>query len=141
VPAGVARVPLSQVAPAEARVGWGRPVYDRLPERDALLIAGGELYETGLYAHAPALHRYDLAGGGWKRLKGACGLPGAYGSVVFVIRADGQERLRTGVLKPGRTQAFDVDLTGVRSLELLTEDGGDTNRSDWGLWLGAHLER
>jgi hypothetical protein len=140
VPADRTCVPLSQVAPAQARVGWGRPTYDRLPERDALLIAGGELFETGIYAHAPASHRYDLAGG-WKRLTGKCGLPSADGSVVFVIRTDGKEALRTGALKPGRTQAFGIDLTGVRELELSTEDAGDGNRADWGLWLGVQLER
>ncbi len=141
VPAEVKSVPLSRLAPVEARVGWGRPTYDRLPERDALLIAGGELFETGIYAHAPALHRYDLSGGAWKRLKGTCGLPGQYGSVVFVIRTDGKEALRTGVLKPGRTQDVDIDLVGVSQIELVTEDGGDGNRCDWGTWLGIRLER
>ncbi len=141
VPEGLTRVPLSQVAPSHARVGWGSPAYDRLPGREALLIAGGELYETGLYAHAPACYRYDLSGGGWKRLSGTCGLPGPHGSVVFVIRADGKELLRTATLKSGRTQAFSVELTGVRELELITEDAGDSNHSDWGLWLGVTLER
>jgi hypothetical protein len=50
-------------------------------------------------------------------------------------------RLQTGALKPGRTQAFSIDLAGACELELLTEDAGDTNRSDWGFWLGVYLER
>jgi hypothetical protein len=141
VPVGVKRIPLSQLTPTQAAVGWGRPAYDRLPQADALLISGGELFETGIYAHAPSSYRYDLTGGGWKRLAGTCGLSSADGSVVFVIRADGKEALHTGVLKTGRTQAFDIDLTGVRELELVTEDAGDGNRADWGLWLGAQMER
>lgn len=141
VPLSVKAVPLSQITPVQAKVGWGRPTYDRLPQADALLISGGELFETGLYAHAPSSYHYDLSGGGWKRLSGTCGLSSADGSVVFAVRADGKEVLRTGTIKTGRTRAFDVALTGVRELELITEDAGDGGRCDWGLWLGVQLER
>ncbi len=140
-PADVTSVPLSHVVPSLAQVGWDRPAYDHLPRPEAVIASGGELFETGIYAHAPALHRYDLAGR-WKRVSGKCGLPPQPGgSVVFVIRADGREVFRSATLKPGRTQAFDLDLVGVRELELATEDAGDGGHSDWGLWLGAALTR
>lgn len=141
VPTDLKGMALSHIKPVAAKVGWGRPAYDHLPRTQALLIAGGELFEYGIYAHAPASYRYDLTGGGWKRLTGKCGLPSDQGSVVFVIRADGKEVLRTKKIESSRTQAFDVDLAGVRELELVTEDAGDGNRSDWGLWLGAELRR
>lgn len=144
VPADVKSVPLSHLVPAQAQVGWERPAYDHLPRPEALLVSGGELLETGIYAHAPAVHRYDLSGGGWKRLAGKCGLPPQAddrGSVVFVIRADGKELFRSPTLKSGRTQAFDADVSGVRELELTTEDAGDGKNSDWGLWLGVELKR
>lgn len=141
IPAGQGNVALSRLAPAEVSVGWGEPAYDHLPRRDALLLAGGELFETGIYAHAEARHVYDLKGGEWKTLKGACGLPAGGGSVVFVVIADGREVFRSSRLEGGRIERFEVDLSGVERLELRTEDGGDGKAADWGLWLGVELGR
>lgn len=142
VPADTKSYPLSQITPAEATVGWGRPAYDHLPRREAILLGGGELFETGIYAHAPALHRYNLAGAGFRRLEGACGLAGgSRGSVVFVIRADGREVFRSDTIRAGGLERFAIDLAEVKSLELLTEDAGDGKGSDWGVWFGPMLRR
>lgn len=132
------RMPLSRLEPTEARVGWLKPAYDHLPRPDSMIVAGGRLFETGIYAHAPAFHRYRL-GGAWSRLTGECGLPDGGGSVVFVIRADGREVFRSQPLGPGRLDRYDVDLAGVDDLELLTEDAGDGKASDWGVWLSPTL--
>jgi hypothetical protein len=132
---------LADMTPSEAKVGWNRPFYDRMPEASALMEAGGRIFESGIYAHAPARHVYAL-GGKWKRLAGHCGLgDGAYGSVVFVVRADGAEKWRSPVCKPGDLHAYTVNLEGAKELELLVEDAGDGNRSDWGLWLSPKLGR
>ncbi|MFM1902232.1 MAG: hypothetical protein RLZZ440_132, partial [Planctomycetota bacterium] len=118
--ADLERLPLSHAEPTDAIVGWMRPAYDHLPRRDALIESAGRLYETGIYAHAPARHRYKL-GSGWKRLQGRCGLPTQPGgSVVFVVRGDGQELFRSPRLGPGTTADYDIDLSGVDSLELVT---------------------
>ncbi len=139
--ASVNMLALSQATPAQAKVGWLKPAYDHLPRPEAVIESGGRMFETGIYAHAPALHRYDLAGK-WRRLRGACGLPTqSGGSVVFVIRADGRELFRSAKLGPGKTAAYDVDLAGVTTLELVTEDAGDGNGSDWGVWLAPQLAR
>ena len=53
---------MSHIAPAHAEVGRGRPAFDHLPRPDAVIASGGQLFETGICAHAPALHRCDLAG-------------------------------------------------------------------------------
>lgn len=141
IPSQQRNIALSHLAPAEVSVGWGRPAYDHLPRRDALLLAGGELFETGLYAHAEARHVYDLTGGEWKTLQGACGLPAGGGSVVFVVLVDGKEVFRSKRIEGGRIERFEIDLSLAKRLELRTEDGGDGKASDWGLWLGVELGR
>jgi hypothetical protein len=140
-PASTVSLRLSACRPAEAKVGWLTPAYDHLPRREAVIESAGRLYESGIYAHAPALHRYDLAGT-WRRLRGACGLPTqSGGSVVFLIKADGREVFRSPKLVPGRTASYDLDLGGVTTLELVTEDGGDGTGADWGVWLAPQLSR
>lgn len=141
LPAAERKLPLSQLSPAEVSVGWAQPAYDHVPRRDALLISGGRLFETGIYAHAEARHRYDLAGGNWKRLTGHGGLASGGGSVVFVILADGNEVFRSPLVKTGQLIPFEVDLEGVAQLELRTEDGGDGKNGDWALWLEPELMR
>lgn len=132
------RMPLSRLEPIEARVGWLKPAYDHLPRPESMLLAGGRVFDTGIYAHAPALHRYRL-GRAWARLTGECGLPDGGGSVVFVIRTDGREVFRSKPLGPSRLDRYDVDLAGVDELELVTEDAGDGKASDWGVWLAPML--
>ncbi len=142
IPAQEKSIALSRIQPAEASVGWQRPAYDHVPRPDSLLISDGEIFETGIYAHAPARHRYELANGDWLRLKGKCGLPNQRGgSVVFVIKADGKEVFRSKKLEASRSQAFDIDIEGVQSLELMTEDAGDGPAVDWGFWFGPQLIR
>jgi len=130
--------PLSRLEPIEARVGWLKPAYDHLPRPESMIVAGGRVFDTGIYAHAPAMHRYRLAGA-WTRLTGECGLPDGGGSVVFVIRADGREVFRSKPLRAGRLDRYDIDLSGVDELELVTEDAGDGKASDWGVWLAPTL--
>jgi len=103
-----------------------------------MIVAGGRVFDTGIYAHAPAMHRYRLAGA-WTRLTGECGLPDGGGSVVFVIRADGRDVFRSKPLRDSRLERYDIDLSGVDELELLTEDAGDGKASDWGVWLAPML--
>ena len=134
-------VALSDTTPGAERVGWMRPAYNRLPNKDLLLEAGGKIFATGIYAHAPAAHTYDL-GGKWKRLEGNCGIAaGSRGSVVFVIRVDGEERWRSPTTKAGKLHRYEIDLADAKSLELRVEDAGDGTGSDWGLWLEPTLSR
>ena len=121
------------------RVGWGRPTRNRLPEMPGLLVAGGRAWATGLYAHAPASHAWEI-GGKWGRLRGQAGLAAGHdGSVLFVIRGDGRELWRSPLVKDGKLVTYDVDLAGVRQLELATDPGPDGNGSDWALWLEPML--
>jgi len=107
------------------------------------LLDSGEIHATGLYAHAPSRYVYDL-GGKWKTLRGEAGLHAAqqpYGSVVFVIKADGKELFRSPIIRKSAKASYEVDMKGVKTLELVVEDGGNGNGNDWGLWLDPSLSR
>jgi len=133
---------LADARMSSAKVGWGRPLANDLPEDGVLFSCASRLFARGLYAHAPARHAWDL-GGKWKTLSGHAGLPDAHdgGSCVFVVKADGKELWRSKKTEPGTLRSFDVDLAGSKELELTVEDAGDGNGSDWGCWFDPELGR
>jgi hypothetical protein len=146
-----ASAPTTELALGDARaksseVGWLKPTANRIPPSSEIpspLLDSGELHATGLYAHAPSRYVYDL-GGQWKILRGEAGLHTAqqfYGSVTFVIKADGKEIFRSPVIRKSAKASYKVDVTGVKTLELIVEDGGNGNGNDWGLWLDPTLSR
>jgi len=53
--------PLSKIKPEEVSVGWGQPAYDHVPRPEGLIISGNELFDRGIYAHAPARHVYRFS--------------------------------------------------------------------------------
>ena len=133
-------IAIPRLAFAKASVGWGQVLRDQVPEQ-CFLQVGGVFHESGLYAHAPARFVLDL-GGGWKRLRTGYGLQdNTGGSVVFVVTGDGQELFRSQPVKDHVAREADVSVEKVGQLELRVEDGGDGNRSDWGVWLSPRLER
>ena len=48
---------------------------------------------------------------------------------------------RSHIIRPGKTVPFDIDVTRVEELVLVTEDAGDGRAADWGLWLSPELTR
>lgn len=135
------RCHLSESTWSHARVGWGKPVANRLPGDTAILRAGGRVYARGLYAHAPASYQWTV-GGHWSTLTADAGMAdGNGGSVVFVVLGDGKELWRSTTVKEQQVVPVNVDVKGVQSLELRVENAGDGNASDWGVWLNPTLER
>ena len=62
------------------------------------------------------------------------------GSVEFLVLGDGKVLWKSGVMKGGQpAKPVNVDLSGVKSLELRVTDGGDGNDSDHADWLNARL--
>lgn len=139
-----AAVPVSSLEFRSASVGWGRPLRDQALVEGAgqcFLAVGGELIESGLFAHAPSRYELEL-GGKWKRLRAGFGLQdGHAGSVVFVIRADGRELFRSPRVSDQKRRTMDVSIDGVNRLELLVEDAGDGPGNDWAVWIDPRLER
>ncbi len=132
---------LTHFKPTTAEVGWGRPAFDRVPDEAILLESGGQIFETGIYAHAPASHYYQL-NEKWQTLSGKVGLASGHdGSVQFEIQGDGKTLWKSAVVDTNETLNFDVDLNGVQQLELLTGPTEDGPSADWALWLDPVLKR
>jgi hypothetical protein len=135
-------VSISGVKFHSASNGWGPPLCDRVPtERpgECFLQVGGKVFEKGLYSHAPSKRELELVGK-WARFRSSYGLQdGHAGSVAFVVRGDGRELFRSPLVKDQLLRNLDVDVQGVKLLELSVEDGGDSNRSDWGVWISPQV--
>jgi hypothetical protein len=145
-PTNVTELPLGDAKATSARVGWLKPSANRIPANSEItspLLDCGQYYATGLFAHAPSRYVYDL-GGKWKTLRGTAGLhtdQQPWGSVGFSIKADGKELFHSPTIRGASQAAYDVDVTNVKTLELIVDDGGDGNGNDWGLWLDPTLTR
>ncbi|MDA0806387.1 MAG: NPCBM/NEW2 domain-containing protein [Planctomycetota bacterium] len=134
-------VELTSLKPDSVKVGWGRPAFNYVPDQLLILESAGQIFETGIYAHAPARHVYQV-GKKWKRLSGYAGIASGHGGTVeFEIKGDGRTLWKSPVVKRDRLVEFDVDLNGVTTLELLTDPTADGPGTDWGLWLEPVLSR
>ncbi|YCM45682.1 NPCBM/NEW2 domain-containing protein [Verrucomicrobiaceae bacterium 227] len=132
---------LTSFSPTSSKVGWSRPTFDALPEAPFLLEAGGQIFDRGIYGHAPAHHEYEL-GGSWSKLEGQVGmLSGKAGTVQFEIRGDGKVLWRSGTVRDGKSMPFSVEVPGVKKLTLNVHPTNDGTGSDWGLWLDPVLRR
>jgi len=64
-----------------------------------------------------------------------------YGSVVFLIKANGKEVYRSATIRGASKASYIVDVTGIQTLELVVDNAGDGNANDWALWLDPALIR
>ncbi|MBN1516095.1 NPCBM/NEW2 domain-containing protein [Candidatus Sumerlaeota bacterium] len=141
VPAEEHSVALSLYAPQEEKVGWQEPCYNEMMGLDTAMRSGKQAHQYGIYAHAPARHVYNLDRQ-WKKFNVAVGLcKGHHGSVVFVIKADGEEAYRSDLINSEGETPVELDVADVEQLELLVEDGGDDASHDWGMWFSPMLSR
>ncbi len=132
---------LTDVKWLNASVGWRKPMVNRLPEESPILSVGGNLFATGIYAHAPSEYTYHV-GKKWKSLQGKAGLAdGHEGSVVFAVIGDGVELWRSGIIPATRIESFEVDLSATQIVTLKVENAGDGGSGDWGVWADPKLLR
>lgn len=120
---------------------WGTPRAGRSVD-DHPLTLHGATYPHGVGTHANSEWTIDLKGRAvrFASVVGVDDGSGKKGSVDFVIRVDGKEIKRSGVLRGGDVPAvLEVDLQGARELVLVVEDGGDGMDSDHADWAGAAL--
>jgi hypothetical protein len=143
---GLATLPLATLMAPLATVQWesatarDRPTRNRLPSECPMLTAAGPA-ENGLNAYPFSQYVYRL-GRRWKRLLTSYSLhAGQTGSVVFIVRGDGRELLKTPAVKDAMPRLADLDVSMVDRLELIVTDAGDGNVSDGALWVNPRLTR
>ncbi|HEY1788673.1 MAG TPA: NPCBM/NEW2 domain-containing protein [Verrucomicrobiae bacterium] len=146
-PEEVKNLPLGDAQYESAKVGWLEPAENRIPlnmEIASPLLDSGRIYATGLFAHSPSRYIYAL-GGKWKTLEGEAGLHTAYqyhaDGVIFIIKADGKEMFRSPVIREATHARYNIDVTGVKTLELIVEKAQAQNSGNWALWLDPTLSR
>jgi hypothetical protein len=146
-PLEVTQLPLGDAHAELAKVGWLQPAANRIPlsqDIESPLLDSGKLYATGLFAHSPSRYVFNL-GGKWETLRGEAGLHTVFQSralgVVFVIKTDGKEVFRSSSIRGANQARYNVDVTGIKTLELLVENAYDHNWANWSLWLDPTLFR
>lgn len=111
------------------------------PGDGARMTINGREYGVGVGVHAPSRITLDLAGS-CTRFQTDIGLDDevAGGSIRFRVEADGREIFASPVMtQTSAARWVDLDVTGVRELALVVDDGGDGVARDHGNWAGAWL--
>jgi NPCBM/NEW2 domain len=132
----------------KASVGWGQPArnhywFDDQIRNQVFLQIGGQIHDKGLYAHSASRYVFDLAGR-WKQFQVKIGLhdkADIKGSAVFRVLVDGRELYRSRVLHANSHDKPVIDVTGVRTLELLCDGAEGHNKNSWAIWADPKLSR
>lgn len=125
-----------------ATSGWMSPTVDLSVGGGSPISMLGQVYPTGLGVASPSTVRYYL-GGACDRLTATVGIDDAVrnvgpegGTATFQVVGDGRVLFDSGVVTRDATRQVDVDLTGVRVLDLLVGDAGDDGYNDRADWAG-----
>ncbi|TDE16045.1 glycoside hydrolase domain-containing protein [Jiangella asiatica] len=126
--------------------GWGPAERDTSNGEDqpgdgARMSINGRQYGVGVGVHAPSRITLDLAGR-CSRFQTDIGVDDevAGGSVRFHVEADGQEIFASPVMtQTSAARWVDLDVTGVQTLALVVDDGGNGVGQDHADWAGAWL--
>jgi hypothetical protein len=121
---------------------WGNPQKDETVEHRKLTL-DKEVFRYGIGSHAPSFVRYNLPRS-YSKLHVTIGLDdeSACGDgAAFIVKGDGRELFRSKRMYPTEKQALDIDVTGVRELELRLDEGDKKDKDcDHGDWANAWLE-
>ncbi|MFK3980050.1 NPCBM/NEW2 domain-containing protein [Micromonospora sp. NPDC050397] len=127
-----------------ATSGWMSPTVDLSVGGWSPISMIGQVYPTGLGVASPSTVRYYL-GDRCTRLTATVGLDDAVRNVgpegatsTFQVVGDGRVLFDSGVLTRDDIRQVDVDLAGVRVLDLLVGDGGDGGYNDRANWAGLN---
>jgi alpha-galactosidase len=129
-----------------ATSGWMTPTVDASVGGGSPISIKGVVYATGVGVASPSELGYYL-GEQCSRLTGTVGLDDAVRNVGpegatagFTVVGDGAVLFASGVLTRDDVANLDIDVTGVRVLSLLVDDGGDGGYNDRADWAELHAD-
>ncbi|MEU8301611.1 NPCBM/NEW2 domain-containing protein [Micromonospora sp. NPDC048909] len=127
-----------------ATSGWMSPTVDLSVGGWTPISMLGQVYPTGLGVASPSTVRYYV-GDRCTRLTAVVGLDDAVRNVgpegatsTFQVIGDGRVLFDSGVLTREDIRQVDVDLSGVRVLDLVVGDAGDGGYNDRANWAGLN---
>jgi hypothetical protein len=135
-------VSLGNLAWSDAGCPEAEPAWGISYATGATPLCGGQPCPDSLVVHAPC--RVSVDADGYSDFVARVGIDdsqtGCPASARFRVIVDGEERYASPLLRPGAGPwPIWVDLRGGRILELATDDAGDGNRCDHGLWIDPRL--
>ena len=143
---GLTSIFLSQTKWSKAYTGYNSPRNNSIHE-DMLsspwpfLSSRSHIHRFGLYAHANSEYVYDL-GKKWKTLTGKYFLKkDMKGSVTFIIKGDGKELFNSGTVTDDQERSYEINIEGIKTIQLIVTDNNNGKNSDWGQWLSTKLKR
>ncbi|WP_432196542.1 NPCBM/NEW2 domain-containing protein [Streptomyces sp. bgisy027] len=127
-----------------ATSGWMSPTVDRSVGGWTPISMLGQEYPTGLGVASPSTVRYYV-GDRCTRLTTTVGIDDAVrnvgpegGTSAFQVIGDGRVLFDSGVLGRDDVREADIDLSGVRVLDLVVGDAGDGGYNDRADWAGLN---
>ncbi|SIR54176.1 NPCBM/NEW2 domain-containing protein [Micromonospora avicenniae] len=125
-----------------ATSGWMNPTVDQSVGGGSPIKMLGQVYPTGIGVASPSTVRYYV-GDQCSRLAAVVGIDDAVNNVgpdggtsTFQVVGDGRVLYDSGVVTREAVHQVDVDLTGVRVLDLVVGDAGDGGYNDRADWAG-----
>lgn len=99
-------------------------------------------YKYGIGTHAPSREVFDI-NGNFRTLSTDMGVDtngGPQGSVIFSVYGDGKQLYQSELIKRFEfPRHAEIDIRGVKTLELSISDGGNGNFDDHADWLNTFL--
>jgi alpha-galactosidase len=134
---GTPTIRLEDLDISRVSTGWGEVKRNQNVDNKPLSL-GGLALAHGLGAHAPSETLIQLDGKALK-LTGLVGIGDEItdrrGSIEALVLGDGKIKWKSGVMRAGEAaKKLDIDLTGVKLLELRVTDAGDGRDYDHVTW-------
>jgi hypothetical protein len=132
---------LDALEPVSCEQGWGKLQKNQSVWEKPMTI-GSRHYRRGLGTHADSRIVYDL-GGRYRQFQSWVGADGAsHATITFEVWADGKKQWESGLMtRESAAKQVDLDVTGVKTLELVVGHGPDGITSDHANWADAKLLR
>ena len=130
---------LDALEPVSCVQGWGKLQKNQSVWEKPMTI-GSRHFRRGLGTHADSRLIYDI-GGRYRRFLCWVGADGASNATItFEVWTDGKKRWESGLMtKQTPARPVDLDVMGVKTLELVVGNGGDGITSDHADWADAKL--